>query len=122
MAFCELLGGPKGYDGSTIQAGASLTVLEVRSRIGTIIYKQKKTYQLKNDGTWYPPLRIEQGAVAFLFMNAPGYNGDKDHGTPVDIPETDTAELKTLAAAVSIPAQVPIAIPPELVGPLVELD
>jgi hypothetical protein len=122
MAYCELLGGPKGYDGATVQAGASLSVFEVRSTVGTIIYKQKKTYQLKGDGTWSPPLRIERGAVAYIAMQAPGYDGDMQHGTPMAIPDAATAELKSISAAVSIPQQVPIAIPPNITGDFLKLE
>ncbi|MEN3335643.1 MAG: hypothetical protein V7641_5008 [Blastocatellia bacterium] len=122
MAYCELTGSPVGYDGQTVQPGIVITCYKVLSNAGSIMPTQIKTFTSMLDGTWKPPLRFERGSVAYLYMKAPGFDRDKDHGSPLQIPDEATAELKAISAAVSLPQQVPVAIPPSIVGDFIKLE
>lgn len=122
MAYCELTGAVRDHDGETLKPGSQLKVFKVLSAVGTIIGNSITTHTLLASGAWSSPLRFERGSVAYLYLNAPGFDRDSQHGTPVQIPDADTAELVALAAPVAIPSQVPVAIPPALTGGFLELE
>ena len=118
MASCLIEGTVKAYDGATILPGSRLYVHKVLPGDGstTIFGTQMRTHTLLNSGAWSPLINIERGAVAYISLNAPGFDRDLNHGTPLQIPDAASATLQSLAAAVSLPSQVPVAVPPSSVA------
>jgi lysophospholipase L1-like esterase len=112
MSICTVTGVVKDYDGETIKAGATLEVLRALPGAGstTIFDNHKQTYRLKADGTWTPLLEFERGSIIYVYMNAPGFDQDAKNGTPLQIPNGSSATLASLAAAVSLPTQVPVVL------------
>lgn len=113
MADCTLTGAVKGYDGTAIRPGTQLHVHRALPGSGstTIFGTHKATHTLKADGTWDPLIKIERGAIVYISMEAPGFDLDMKRGTPLQIPNTSTATLASLPAAVSLPSQVPVLFP-----------
>jgi hypothetical protein len=114
MSDCNLVGTIKNYDGSTSRPGTQFKVIKVLPGGGstTVFGTHVATHTLMNDGTWSPLIKIERKAVAYVYCNAPGFDASQDHGTPLQIPDSSSATLASLAAAVSLPQQVPVALSP----------
>lgn len=110
MAYCELTGSVVGYDGQTLQPGSILKVFKAISSVGSIIASDEESYTLKNDGTWAPLLRFERASLVYLHLNAPGFDRDEVHGTPLQIPDTATALLASVPAPEGFPDTVPVAV------------
>lgn len=115
VSLCTITGQARNPDG-TIAASAIFKVFRVDSSAGTIFYKQIKTYTQLLDGTWKPALQFERGSTIWAFMAAPGFDRDKDNGSPIQIPDAPTATLASLQAAVSLPSQVPVVIGADIAG------
>jgi lysophospholipase L1-like esterase len=114
MSDCNLTGTIKGYDGSTSRPGTQLKVIKVLPGEGstTVFGTHIATHTLLSNGTWWPLIKIERKAVAYVYCNAPGFDASQDHGTPLQIPDASSAPLASLAAAVSLPSQVLVALTP----------
>ncbi len=113
MSFCELTGTVKDYNGSDIRAGSQLTIFRVLpdEDSTTVFGTHKAVHVLKSDGTWFPAIQIERKATAYIYLAAPGFDMDSQNGSPLAIPDASSATIQSLAAAVSLPSQVPIAVP-----------
>src|ERR1051326_7355380 len=112
MSECNLTGTVKDYDGSTIRPGTQLNIHQVLpgEDSTTIFGTHKATHTLLTSGLWSPLIKIERGAVAYISMQAPGFDRDMKNGTPLQIPDASSATLASLPIAVSLPSQVPVVL------------
>ena len=109
--LCHITGTPyrPSSDTSTlpVATGTPLTLFKTVLP-GNLIIENQRTYHAAPEG-W--DFYVPRNSVAWIYAPVPGLDLDPKRGTPLQIPNTSSATLASLAAAVSLPSQVPVLFP-----------
>lgn len=93
-------------DGNTAD-GAVLKCFKVL-KSQALVSEQVVEFTADDSGAF--DFQLIRDSVAYLWGNFPGFDADPINGTPVVIPDSSSATLESLQAAISIPEQVPVAV------------